>query len=70
MHGSQHACDETVDTVALLHQGNQSGDLALVIVTASEMHKDELLEGFDLVLECHQVADSFVTKAEPQYRPD
>jgi len=62
MHGSHHTRDETVDTVAFLHQGNKSGDLALIVVATPEVNKDEFLESLDLILEGHQIADSLVSE--------
>jgi hypothetical protein len=62
VHSSHHTRDETVNTVAFLHQRNKSGDLALVVVAAPEVNKDEFLESLDLILEGHQVADSLISE--------
>ena len=61
MHCSQHASDKLVDTITLLHQGNQRRNSAFIVGTASEVGKDELLEGIDLVLKSHKVCDRLVS---------
>lgn len=61
MHGAKHAGDELVDTIALLNQWYQRSDSAFIVRTASEVGKDEFLEGVDLILEGHQVGDGLVT---------
>lgn len=60
MHGAKHAGDELVDAVALLHQGHQGRDPALIVLTTPEMGKDEFLESLNLVLEVHQVGNGLV----------
>jgi len=61
MHSSQHASDELVDAVALLHEGNQCSDSAFIVGAASEVRKDELLERVDLILQRHQVRNRLVS---------
>jgi hypothetical protein len=60
MHCAQHASDEFVYAIALLHQGHQSSDPTFVVDAASEVRKDEFLESIDLILKCHQVGNSLV----------
>jgi hypothetical protein len=67
VHGAQHAGDELVDSVALLNQGYQTGDLALVVQPASKVSKNELLECLNLVLEVHEVGDGLVSRPELVY---
>lgn len=66
VHGSHHTRDESVDTVTLLDQRDQCRYTAFIVVRASEMRKDELLERFNLILKSHQIANRFVTAAETQ----
>lgn len=61
MHSSKHARNELVDTKRLLDKRDKSGNTTLVGVRASEVGEDELLERFDLILECHKVGDGFVS---------
>lgn len=44
VHGTHHTCDESIDTVTLLDQGNQGRYTALIVVGASEMRENKLLE--------------------------
>ena len=60
MHSAKHACDEPVDTPALLDQGYESRDSAFVIRRMSEVREDHLLERIDLVLQVHEVGDRLV----------
>ena len=60
MHGSQHARDKLVDSVALLNQGHQGRDSTLVVPHVSEVREDELLKLLNLVLQDHEVRDRFV----------
>lgn len=59
VHGTQHAGDKLVQTVALLHERDEGRDAALVGVLA-EVGKDELLEGVDSVLQRHEVGNDLV----------
>lgn len=59
MHGNEHASNKLVDTIAFLHQWDQSGNTTLIIGTWTKVTEDELLEGVDLVLQDHQVHDGF-----------
>lgn len=61
VHGAEHAGDEFVNAVAFLHQWRQRGDSTFIVVGASEMRKDELLELVDLILQRHQIRDGLVT---------
>jgi hypothetical protein len=61
VHSAQHASDELVDAIALLDQGNQRSNAALVVCAAAEVREDQLLEGVDLVLQGHQVGDGLVS---------
>lgn len=60
MHGAQHARDELVDAVTLLHQRHQRRYAALIIPNMSEVREDQLLELVDAVLQRHQVRDGLV----------
>lgn len=60
MHSAQHAGDELVDTVTLLYEAHQSGYPALIVTSALKMREDEFLESIDLVLERHEIGDSFI----------
>lgn len=61
MHGSEHAGDELVDTVALLNERYKGGDSALIVPHVAEVRENQLLELLDLVLQHHEVADGLVT---------
>jgi hypothetical protein len=61
VHGAQHAGDELVNSITLLDQGHQTGDLALIVQPASKVSKNELLECLDLVLKIHKVGDGLVS---------
>lgn len=61
MHGAEHAGDELVDAVTLLHQRHESRYPALVVLATPEIGKDQLLECLDLVLQVHQVGNGLVT---------
>lgn len=63
MHSSQHAGDELVDTIALLHKRDQCRDPALIVDSRQEMREDQLLERIDLVLQGHEFGDGFITKS-------
>lgn len=60
VHGAQHASQEFVNTIALLDKRHKTRDAAFVVRRTTEMRKDELLELLDLILQGHQVHDSFV----------
>ena len=60
MHCSQHASDEFVNTIAFLYQRDQCRDSAFVVCSTSKMRENELLEGIDLILECHEIGDGFI----------
>ena len=55
MHCSQHASNELVNTIAFLYQRDECRDSAFVVRSTSKMRENELLEGIDLVLECHEI---------------
>lgn len=61
VHCAEHASDEFVDSVAFLNEWDEGGDATLVVDAVSEVGEDEFLEGFDLVLECHEVGYGFVS---------
>ena len=61
VHGSQHACDELVDSIAFRDERNERRDTALVVRSGLEVREDELLEGIDLVLQGHEVGDCLIT---------
>lgn len=60
MHCTEHACDELIDAIALLYKRHEGRNAALVVVCASEVREDQLLELVYLVLQCHQVRDRLV----------
>ena len=60
MHRAQHARDELVDSVALLHEGNKRRNTALVVPDISKVREYQLLELLDLILQLHQVRDCLV----------
>ena len=62
MHRPQHARDELVYSIALLNEGNQCGDTAFIVSSASEMRKYQLLEAVNLILQCHQVRDGLIAR--------
>lgn len=55
VHSTQHAGDELVDAITLLNQWRQGRYPALVVVAATKVRKDELLERVNLILQRHQV---------------
>ena len=61
VHGTQHACDEFVNTVTFLHEWHEGGDPAFVVGAASEMGEYQLLKCVDLILQGHQVGDCLIT---------
>lgn len=61
MHCSQHACNELVDTIALLHERYQRRNSALIVSTRLEMREDQLLETINLVLQGHEVGNRLVS---------
>lgn len=61
MHGTQHAGNELVDSIALQDEGNQSRNTTLVVGAAAEVREYELLEGIDLVLQRHEIRDGLVS---------
>ena len=64
MHSAQHACNEFVDTIALLYQGHKRRYPTFVVRAASEMCKYEFLKSIDLVLKNHEVCDSLVSRSD------
>lgn len=60
MHGSQHAGNELVDAITLLHKWHQCRDSTFIVRAGLEVREDELLEGIDLILQTHQIADGLV----------
>ena len=60
MHCTEHACDELVNSIALLDKWHQSSYSTLVVGATTEVREDQFLEGIDLVLKSHQVRDCFV----------
>ena len=60
MHGSQHTGDELVDTITLLHKGDQRRDPTFIVCAGLEVREDELLEGIDLILQGHKIGDGLV----------
>jgi hypothetical protein len=60
VHGSQHAGNKLIDTIALLHKGHECRDSAFIVRAASEVGEDKLLEGVDLVLKGHEVGNGLV----------
>jgi hypothetical protein len=50
VHSAQHARNELVDAVALLHQGNQRCDTAFIVSDIPEVREDEFLELLNLIL--------------------
>lgn len=61
MHRAEHACNELVDAIALLHKRYQGRYPALIVPTAPEMREDKLLELLDFVLQGHQIGYSLVS---------
>lgn len=61
MHSAQHASKELVNPITLMYERYQGGYSALIVGPISEVRKDELLEGIDLVLEGCQIGDGLVT---------
>lgn len=59
VHGTQHADNESVDSVTLLDLRHEGRNSTLVVRRTAEMGKDELLERVNVVLEIHQVHDRF-----------
>lgn len=64
MHGPQHGSDELVDSETLLDERYECRDLAFVGRRTPEAVEDEFLEGFNLVLEGHEVHDGFVSTSQ------
>lgn len=60
VHGSQHAGDELVDAITLLHKWHQCRDPTFIVRAGHEVREDELLEGIDLILQSHQIGDGLV----------
>lgn len=61
MHGAQHAGDELVNAVTLLHQWYKGRNPALVVAHISEMRENQFLKLLDLILQSHEVCDGLVT---------
>jgi hypothetical protein len=61
VHGSQHAGDELVDTITLLHKRDQCRDSTFIVCAGLEIREDEFLEGIDLILQSHKIGDGLVT---------
>ena len=61
MHSPQHAGNELVDAIALLHEGDQRRNPALIIGSREEMREDQLLERINLVLKVREVVDGLIT---------
>jgi hypothetical protein len=61
VHRSQHAGDKLVDAKTLLDEGDEGRDPALIVVGAAEVGENELLEGLNLVLKCHEVGDRLIS---------
>lgn len=55
VHSTQHARNELVDSITLLHEGHQGGYSALIIPTTPEMREDQFLELLDSILKGHEV---------------
>lgn len=62
MHSPQHAGDELVDAVALLHQRDQRRDATFIVGAGLEMREDQLLESIDLILQCHEIGDCLIPR--------
>ena len=61
MHSPQHAGNELVDTITLLHERDQGRDPAFVIGSREEMREDQLLERINLVLKVREIVDGLIT---------
>lgn len=66
MHGSHHAGDEFVDTVTFLDQRHKSSNTTLVVGMMTETRKNNLLESINMILQSHQIIDSFETMLSPK----
>jgi len=53
VHSPQHGSDEFVNSETLLDEWDESRDFTFVIGRTSKTCKDEFLERFNLILECH-----------------
>lgn len=60
MHSTQHAGDEFVDAIAFLNKWDKRSNATFVVRATSEMRKDELLEGINLILQGHQIRDRLI----------
>lgn len=61
VHSSQHAGNELVDTIALLHERDKRRDPALIIDSRQEVRENQLLERINLVLKVREIMDSLIT---------
>lgn len=64
MHSAHHASDETVNPPTLLNQRYEGGDSTFITGRVTEVRKDHLLEGVDLVLQPHEVGDGLVSTSQ------
>ena len=64
MHSSKHACNEAINSIALMNKRDKCGDFALVVCRTPEMREYKLLEGIDLVLKLHKIRDRLVSRGE------
>lgn len=60
MHCAEHTGNELINTIALLNQWHQRSDPTFVVRPASEVGKDEFLEGVDLILKGHEIGDGLI----------
>ena len=60
MHGSQHAGDKFVNSIALLDKGHKRSDATLVVSDVAKVRKDKFLELLNLVLQHHEVTNRLV----------
>lgn len=61
MHCSQHARNELVNSITLLHQRYQRRDSALIVSARLEMRENELLKRIDLVLQSHKIGNGLIS---------
>jgi len=69
VHCAQHASNELVNTVTLLHKWHQGRNTALIVRTGLEMREDQLLETVDLVLQGHEIGNSLITIVMSAIKP-
>lgn len=60
MHSAKHAGNESINAIALLDERHQSRYPTFIVRRIPEVSENQLLEGFDLVLQVHEIGYSLI----------